>query len=355
MAAGEGRQPAAPAEIMNKRQPELTETRERIDGYLHRSGLSTRLPRVVPLTGDASDRRYFRILTPDAPSIVLSLHAGPFAFESLPFVNVARLLAQMPVPIPAILGHADDLGVLALEDLGDVTLQAHLGAATPAEHAALYRQSVALVAALQRRGAELASPEYLPYSIAFDVEKLSWEMDFFVKHFLEAYRGLVLSPGVRDALRSEFAVMVEMLASEPRVLCHRDYHSRNLMLHDGRLFIIDFQDARMGPDTYDLVSLLRDSYVDLPEPTVEELIAYFLALKGEIAGADEFRRRFDLMALQRNLKALGTFGYQTTARRNPVYIQYIPRTLRYVRNNLDALPHFARLADLLSTHVEEFR
>lgn len=341
--------------MTDKRQPETAGTRERIDGYLHRSGLASRSPRVVPLTGDASDRRYFRILTPDAPSIVLSLHGGPFDFESLPFANVARLLTEMPVPIPAVLGHADDLGVLALEDLGDVTLQAHLGAATPAEHAALYRQSVALVATIQRRGAELASPEYLPYGIAFDVEKLTWEMEFFTKHFLEAYRGVVLSAAARAALGEEFAALVETLAAEPRVLCHRDYHSRNLMLHDGRLFIIDFQDARMGPDTYDLVSLLRDSYVDLPESTVEELIAYFLALKGETAGADEFRRRFDLMALQRNLKALGTFGYQTTTRRNPVYIQYIPRTLRYVRNNLDALPQFARLADLLSTHVEEFR
>ena len=110
----------------------------------------------MPLTGDASDRRYFRILLPDAPSIVLSLYAAPFDFETLPFVNVARLLAQMPVPIPAVLGHADDLGVLALQDLGDVTLQAHLGAASPAEHAALYRQAVALIATLQRRGAELA-------------------------------------------------------------------------------------------------------------------------------------------------------------------------------------------------------
>ena len=341
--------------MTDKRQPDTAETRERIDGYLHRSGLSVRSPRVVPLTGDASDRRYFRVLTPEAPSIVLSLHGGPFDYGTLPFVNVARLLAQMPVPIPEILGHAGDLGVLALEDLGDVTLQAHLGAATPAEHAALYRQSVALVATLQRRGAELASSDYLPYGIAFDVEKLSWEMDFFVKHFLEAYRGVVLSPSARDALRAEFAVLVETLASEPRVLCHRDYHSRNLMLHDGKLFIIDFQDARMGPDTYDLVSLLRDSYVDLPESTVDELIAYFLALKGTTEQADEFRHRFNLMALQRNLKALGTFGFQTTARLNPVYIQYIPRTMRYVRNNLDALPHFARLADLLSTHVDEFR
>ena len=187
----------------------------------------------------------------------------------------------MPVPIPRVLGHADDLGVLALEDLGDVTLQAHLGAATPAEHAALYRQAVALIATLQRRGAELASPDYLPYGIAFDVEKLTWELDFFIKHFLEAYRGVVHAAG-RRATRCarEFAVLVETLAAEPRVLCHRDYHSRNLMLHDGQLYIIDFQDARMGPDTYDLVSLLRDSYVDLPEQTVDELIAYFLALKG---------------------------------------------------------------------------
>jgi hypothetical protein len=309
----------------------------------------------VPLTGDASDRRYFRVLVSEAPSIVLSLHSAAFDFEQLAFVNVARLLSQMPVPIPAVLGHAGDLGILALEDLGDVTLQAHLGAATPAEHAALYRQSVALIATLQRRGEELRSPEFLPFGIAFDVEKLAWEMDFFIKHFLEAYRGVVLSVAARDDLRKEFASLVTTLADEPRVLCHRDYHSRNLMLHDEQLYIIDFQDARMGPDTYDLVSLLRDSYVDLADQTVEDLIAYFLALKGRTDDADAFRQRFDLMALQRNLKALGTFGYQTTARRNPVYIQYIPRTMRYVRNNLDNLPHFSRLADLLATHVEEFR
>jgi N-acetylmuramate 1-kinase len=337
------------------RQLEGVEARDRIDGYLSRSGLARRSPRVVPLTGDASDRRYFRILFPESSSIVLSLHAAAFEFDKLPFVNVARLLDQMPVPIPTVLGHADDLGVLALQDLGDVTLQAHLGAASQEEHAALYRQSVALIATLQKRGAELESPDYLPFGIAFDVEKLTWEMDFFIKHFLEAYRGVVLAPDARTELRTEFAGLVETLASEPRVLCHRDYHSRNLMLHDERLYIIDFQDARMGPDTYDLVSLLRDSYVDLPEQTVAELIAYFLAIKGESGREAAFRSRFDLMALQRNLKALGTFGYQTTARRNPVYIQYIPRTLRYARTNLEQLDAFADLRDMLAVHVEEFR
>jgi N-acetylmuramate 1-kinase len=341
--------------MTDKRQADGSDVRDRIDGYLKRSGLTSRSARVVPLTGDASDRRYFRVLLPDADSIVLSLHAAAFEFDKLPFVNVARLLSRMPVPVPAVLGHADELGVLALEDLGDVTLQAHLGAATPSEHAALYRQAVALIATLQRRGAELASPDYLPYSVAFDVEKLTWELDFFIKHFIEAYRGIVIPTASREALRAEFAVVVAMLAGEPRVLCHRDYHSRNLMLHKSELYIIDFQDARMGPDTYDLVSLLRDSYVDLPEPTVSELLAYFLALKGQSGDDSPFRRRFDIMALQRNLKALGTFGYQTTARRNPVYIQYIPRTLRYVRDNLENLPEFARIRELLAAHVEEFR
>jgi aminoglycoside/choline kinase family phosphotransferase len=136
------------------------------------------------------------------------------------------------------------------------------------------------------------------------------------------------------------------------VLCHRDYHSRNLMLREGSLYIIDFQDARMGPDTYDLVSLLRDSYVDLPEETVSDLLAYFLALKGQTGTEHEFRRRFGLMALQRNLKALGTFGYQAAARRNPIYIQYMPRTLKYVRDTFEKYPRFGRLRELLAPHID---
>jgi len=340
---------------MPHRSAQSAEQRERIDGYLERHGIASRRVRVVPLTGDASDRRYYRILAPPVPPFVLSLYASPFEVGTLPFVNVARLLEQMPVPIPRVLGHAQDLGVLALEDLGDVTLQAHLGVASGSQHAALYRQAVALLATLQRRGAELASDEYLPYRMAFDVEKLTWEMDFFTKHFIEAYRGVVISPVIAEALGEEFAAVIEELAAEPRVLCHRDYHSRNLMFHQDRIYIIDFQDARMGPDTYDLVSLLRDAYVDLPDQTVGELIAYFLALKGEPDSEQRFRERFDLMALQRNLKALGTFGYQTTARRNPVYIQYIPRTLRYVRDNLDGHPRLGRLRDVLGALVEEFR
>lgn len=321
--------------------------------YLDRHRQSS--ARVVPLTGDASDRRYFRVIPKDGRSFVLAVNATPFDYASLPFVNVAELLAAMPVPVPTILGEAADHGVLALSDLGDVTLQAHVGAAPAAEHAALYRQAVGFIATLQRRGRELADPKYVPYSIAFDTEKLTWEMDFFIKHFLEAYRGVVFEGDDREALRTELGQLVATLAAEPRVLCHRDYHSRNLMLAHGQLWIIDFQDARMGPDTYDLVSLLRDSYVDISEEDVDELLAYFLALDGRPQEGAEFRRRFDEMALQRNLKALGTFGYQTTAKANTVYIQYIPRTLRYAREQVHKYPRFAPLRDLLGKYVPEFR
>ena len=334
----------------------------RIEQFLGETGLAARGAKVLPLTGDASDRRYYRVLLRNEPSQVLALHTGAIEFDSLPFVNVARLLGKMPVPVPRILAHSNPLGIIALQDLGDVTLQAHLGAATPAQHAALYRQAVSFIEVLQRRGRELASTEYLPYGIAFDVEKLTWELQFFTRHFLEGYRGASLAQTEKAALAQEYAAIVDELASEPGVLCHRDYHSRNLMLHDDSLYIIDFQDARMGPDTYDLVSLLRDSYVDFTEEQVEELIAFFLALRGAYTGRidsvserQEFRRRFDLMALQRNLKALGTFGFQTLNRGNTVYIQYIPRTLNYARANLAKYPRFARLRGLLAEHLEELR
>ena len=142
---------------------------DRITAYLERSGLAREITTVLPLTGDASDRRYFRALRRVGPSRVLALHVEPFDPDVLPFCRVAQLLGSMPLPIPAILDRAGDLGILLLEDLGDVTLQAHLGAAPAAEHRRLYRDAVGLIETLQRRGAELAAPEYSPYGVAFDV------------------------------------------------------------------------------------------------------------------------------------------------------------------------------------------
>src|SRR5262245_26972239 len=106
---------------MEHRTPDGLEIRERIDRYLRISGLTARRARVVPLTGDASDRKYFRIIQTDGLSVVLALHAGPIQFSTLPFANVSELMQRIPLPVPAVLGHSDELGVIALQDLGDVT------------------------------------------------------------------------------------------------------------------------------------------------------------------------------------------------------------------------------------------
>jgi hypothetical protein len=331
----------------------------RIEEFVAETGVAAQGATVVPLTGDASDRRYVRLISRGGLSQVLAVYPGAFDFYQLPFANVARLLEAMPIPIPRILAHSGRLGIVALQDLGDVTLQAHLGAAPPDEHTALYRRAVHFIDVIQRRGVELASEAYLPYTVAFDAGKLTWELDFFVKHFLEAYRGVVLRESGRRALRGRLCELAEEIAAEPRVLCHRDYHSRNLMVHGQELYVIDFQDARMGPDTYDLVSLLRDSYVDLGDEQVDALIAFYLELRaaagGSRPGAGAFRQRFGVMALQRTMKALGTFGFQTTSRGNPVYIQYIPRTLAHLRAELERQTRFDRLRVVLAEHLEELR
>jgi aminoglycoside/choline kinase family phosphotransferase len=333
----------------------LPEPRDRIALYLRETGLDANACTAIPLSGDASDRRYFRIIRPNAPSIVLAVHAGPIVFAELPFENVAGLFRQLPLPVPSVLGHSDSLGIVAQEDLGDLTMQVSLRESTSSERAGFYRQAIGFLRVLQGRGAEIDPAGFLPYRLAFDIEKLTWELEFFVKHFLEGYRGVVLSSADRAILGQEWAQLAHELAAEPRVLCHRDYHSRNLMVRGGSLYIIDFQDARMGPDTYDLASLLRDSYVDLSEEEVEEFIAYFLDLTdpADRPSRVEFHRRFDVMAVQRNLKALGTFGFQATIGKNSTYVEYMPRTLAHVRRNLQKHARFFRLRELLGRHLEE--
>jgi aminoglycoside/choline kinase family phosphotransferase len=331
--------------------PARTALPEAVVRYLARHPVA--LPRVTALTGDASTRRYFRITPGDADSFVLAVYSEPFDAATLPFLNVAELFAAMPVPIPRVRGVAADLGVVALDDLGDVTLQAAIVNAPGPQTMAWYREAVEIIATIQQRGAALADARFLPYGLAFDVEKLTWEMEFFITHFLEGHRGVRLPPDDAETLRRELAVVIAELAAEPRVVCHRDYHSRNLMVRDGRLVVIDFQDARMGPDTYDLVSLLRDSYVELPEADVDALTTVFLERTGQSCDAAAFGRRFDLMALQRNLKALGTFGYQASARGNQTYLPYVSRTLGYVRDNLRRHPRFDRIAAVLGRAVPE--
>jgi len=306
---------------------------------------------VVPLSGDASTRRYYRVRNGGRPYVV-ALYPEAFEPEALTYLTVHALLEGCGLPVPATVDVDGPRGIVLQEDLGDRTLQEELRECGDARRHALYVEAVDEIALLQQRAA--AGPQRAEcFRIAFDIEKLSWELHYFLKHFVEGHRGRDLSVEDRATLSESFHVLSQEIAGWPRVLCHRDYHSRNLMCHAERLYWIDFQDARMGPATYDLASVLRDAYVDVDEPLVEELKERFRqqACPGE--PREVFRRRFDLMSVQRTLKALGTFGFMATVRQNPVYLPYIPRTLAHARWNLSRYPELERLWRTLARHVPE--
>jgi hypothetical protein len=180
------------------------------------------------------------------------------------------------------------------------------------------------------------------------------ELNFFVKYFLVSHRKLLLPQTSLLELAIEFDELSSQLEKESSVLCHRDFHSRNLMLHNGQLNVIDFQDARMGPDTYDLVSLLRDSYITLDKSFVKKIIAHYLEKTG-VPNDESFTKRFDRMSVQRHLKALGTFGYQITVMGRHRYHDAILNTLGYVRKSLGRLHEFKKLRTLLAKHLPELR
>jgi aminoglycoside/choline kinase family phosphotransferase len=306
---------------------------------------------VRPLSGDASTRRYYRLVQ-GGTSSVLALYPGPFVPGELSFLAVRGLLDSCGLPVPATVDVDGARGIVLQEDLGDTTLQEALKDASETRREELYREAVDEVAELQRKAGQ-SSRKLDCFRIAFDIEKLSWELHYFLKHFLEGHRGADPTVEDRAVLSEAFHQLSHEIASWPRALCHRDYHSRNLMLHGGRLFWIDFQDARMGPTTYDLASLLRDAYVDVPEGLQEDLKERFRQTATPDEPREVFRRRFDLMCVQRNLKALGTFGYMATVRKNPVYLPYIPRTLAHLRHNLSRYPELERLWRTLLEHVPE--
>ena len=205
---------------------------------------------------------------------------------------------------------------------------------------------------LQRESASGAQ-RAVCFQIAFDFEKLAWELHFFWKNFLEGYRRPTSRWRTASSLAEGFHRLCGEIASWPRVLTPPRLPQPQPDVAARPLYWIDFQDARMGPATYDLASLLRDSYVELPEDLVDEMAEEFRqrAVPGE--SRDTFNRRLELMSIQRNLKALGTFGYQAAAGDNRVYLPYIPRTLAHVRRNLARYPELSGLRQALARHLEE--
>jgi N-acetylmuramate 1-kinase len=314
---------------------------------------------VRSLPGDASSRRYLRLHFAAAVngtrSLVLMCLAQPYTGGELPFVNVQRYLSLKGIPVPDVLWDDSAHGFVLLEDLGDVTLEAAWQGASRAQVASWYRQALDILLALQYPESVAPRASCVAFRLAFDVDKLMWELDFFLTHMIKQLCARRLTPVDEASLRGQFWKIAATLARQPRVLTHRDYHSRNLMLCQDRLYVIDFQDARLGPYQYDLASLLYDSYVVLPGDLREELLTYYLERKtardGYVLDREAFIQVFDYTCLQRNLKALGTFAFQTTVKRTQRYTAAIPPTLSYIRANLARHPELRHLSDLLEVHL----
>lgn len=323
---------------------------------------------VQPLKGDASNRSYLRVGTwPDSLVVmVMPLQAraseeasGSAVAEELPFLDVQRYLSQLGVRVPSILRYDEPAGMMVLEDLGDVTLEKAL-AGTAAEQ--LYTTAVDLLAGLRTAAEARPEPGSIAFRRGFDEELYLWELHHFREWGLEAWSGKVPTAEERAVLQASFQDIARRLAAAPRGFTHRDYQSRNLMVKDGELVVIDFQDALQGPRAYDLVALLRDSYVALDEELVDAMLRRYqeqvARVTGERAEPEAFRQFFDLLTVQRKLKDAARFEYIHRVKHNPSFLPHIPQSLAYVRRAFERLPADApvqALRRVASAYVPELR
>ena len=306
--------------------------------------------RAETLPGDASTRRFHRLYLAGGGTRIVMDYGAPFVGET-DDVRLARIFESARLPVARVLDVLEDAGCLLLEDLGDLTLEQALerGGGRRESPGTLYARAVELAADIATRGTVSLAGSERASGPALDADRFGFEMRFFVEHFIQGFLGGAAPPSTEGALQ-RLAVEV---AGHPRVMCHRDYHSRNIMVRgDGTLAMVDIQDARWGPDTYDIASLLRDAYVDLDETDVRESFERYVRLLPAGQDPEALRHRFHLAATQRMIKALGTFGYQIVRLGRERYRDAIPRTLGRLDRTLPASPSTRALhAELASAGV----
>ncbi len=307
-----------------------------------------------PLAG-GSERRFFRL--PGSPPVVLLYHPQPpgaAVNENDSYFHIGRHLRRQGVPVPEIFAYCREEGWLLLEDVGDLSLEAAL-ARPGADWRSLYREALETLLRQQLAGREGFDPAW-----CFDTPRitreflLARECRYFVEAFLRGYVGLEVTFADLEADCEEL-VAAALPEGAEAVFLHRDYQSRNLHLHEGRLRVLDFQGGRLGPAGYDPAALLIDPYVDLGEAREAELLELYLTLlrrRLQVAAA-AFRERFFHLALCRHLQILGAFGFLTTVKGKPQFAAAIPAALRGLRRRLarrpgafPALEEAARLAAL---------
>lgn len=309
-----------------------------------------RIDTIRPASSDASFRRYFRVDTDGAASLIV-MDAPPPQEDCAPFVHAAQVLHEAGVSVPQIIAQDLARGFLVLSDLGDTTMLARLED-QPGQADKLYRAACAQLIALQQP----SRPGVFP---AYDREILLRELRLFDDWYLGTHLQVSLSDAEKNALTALYELIIENNLAQPRVFVHRDWHSRNLMVLDDApgvapgtpaLAVIDFQDALYGPVTYDLVSLLRDAYIDWPEEQqIDWAARYWDAARSARvpvqADFGDFYRDLEWMGMQRHLKVLGIFARLACRDGKTGYLGDMPRVLAYV---LAAARRYREFAPLLS-------
>jgi aminoglycoside/choline kinase family phosphotransferase len=324
------------------------------------------------LAGDASNRSYYRIRSSDRNRSVIwmKLNSTDRGIQSeeivaasqkqaeLPFINIQRHLKQCGIPVPEILFYDADSGSLLLQDLGEVLLAHRVYKASESTQRKLYRQAIDTLIQIQIKASQSPKArECYAFSLAFDEKLFLWEFHHFLEYLLEKGRNVTVTNEDRSILEEGFLKISKRLGNEPRCFVHRDYHSRNLLLEDGKLWVIDFQDALLGPYAYDLASLLRDSYVGISQELVQELVTYYLKNWVQEGGPpseiSHFSETFHLAVFQRNLKAAGRFYYIDIVKKNPDYLRSVPQALANARESLNVTEGFGSFRKVLAKLVPE--
>lgn len=304
-----------------------------------KSSLNAQDVGIEALAGDASSRRYFRIVN-DNQSYVLMVWE-PFEDNGrYPFLNVLNHFKKHSVQVPDVIAKSPQLGVVLLEDLGDLTLERKFWENQNQKLAIpFYKQAIDEIIKIHYPATQDSASQCVAFSVFFNTEKLLWEMNYGREHLIEKLTHTELSPAARKSLDQIFLNICNTLDKEEKFICHRDYHSRNLMLKLGKMRVIDFQDARMGAVQYDLVSLVHDSYVDMNDETRNEILDYYLAqakiASGRTLSRDHFFEIFRVQMIQRCFKACGSFSSFYNMREDKRYLKYLTPTIKKVAATLE--------------------
>jgi aminoglycoside/choline kinase family phosphotransferase len=310
----------------------------------------------VQLTPDASTREYFRVGW-NGSTAIACVYPESFVAVEQSYLDVTNLFISNGLPVAAILDFDESLGVIVQEDFGDVILRDVLTNSPADEKERLIDDAIRLIPRIQAATASAFNLGSIASKLSFDTEKLMWELDFFKTHYFTTFRKRPLLPDIDAALMREFEELSHELETKAKVLCHRDFHAANLMVDkDGHLRIIDHQDARIGSAAYDLVSFLLDR---ITEPPTAEWLAekrrFFLDERGKLGleklNEAEFAYEFRLQTIQRCLKAVGTFSYQSVNRGKTYFIPFIKPMFEIVLRAVENIDRFPVLKEVLRNEL----